>query len=422
MRRALGVLLILAMVSRAQAGDHAPVKPFQLTVGGEYRLKVESLDAPDFDLRPSDEAYTAIGQRGLVHADLHLDQSLRAFLELSAATDSGRKPAERSFDRSRPDLSQAFIDVLLPHETTLRVGRQQLDAGGNRLISTREAANLRLAFDMAHLESKLGRTSITAFYGRPALNERGAFDDRRSPTEKFIGAWLLAPLTQSPQAPLVSLFFLSRDRALARYQEGAASDHRRTIGARVSGKAMSWDYAVQTSRQYGSFGADDIRAFGFAGDLGWHPQARFAPRIGMSFGYASADRHRDDHLDTFDVIYPNLGYFTDAPVYYPGNTADVQPNVAIDASRSLRLRAGCDAVFRISKNDAVYGVPGVPLLAGNGSGTSFVAAMSYVRAEWTANAHVGVTLSYVHGSTSTLIRSAGGHDFNYGAFVMSLRF
>jgi hypothetical protein len=109
-------------------------------------------------------------------------------------------------------------------------------------------------------------------------------------------------------------------------------------------------------------------------------------------------------------------------VYYPGNTADVQPNVAIDASRSLRLRTGCDAVFRISKNDAVYGVPGVPLLAGNGSGPSFVAAMSYVRAEWTANAHVGVTLSFVHGSTSTLIRNAGGRDFNYGAFVTSLRF
>jgi hypothetical protein len=33
-----------------------------------------------------------------------------------------------------------------------------------------------------------------------------------------------------------------------------------------------------------------------------------------------------------------------------------------------------------------------------------------------------VTLSFVHGSTSTLIRNAGGRDFNYGAFVTSLRF
>ena len=419
---ALAVFLIPALASRAHAGDDTPVKPPRFSVGGEYRLKIESLDAPDFDLRPSDEAYTAIGHRGLVHADLHVSDSLRAFVELSAAADSGRKPAERSFDRSRPDVAQAFIDLSLPHETTLRIGRQQLDAGGNRLISTREAANLRLAFDMAHLESKLGRGSLTAFYGRPVLNQRGAFDDRRNPAEKFMGAWLRMPLTPASQAPVASFFFLSRDRASARYQEGTASDRRRTIGARLSATTVQWDYAVQASRQYGSFGSNGIRAFGFAGDFGWHPQVRFTPRMGVSFGYASADRRRDDHLDTFDVIYPNLGYFTDAPVYYPGNTADIQPNVSIDASRSLRLRAGSDAVFRISKNDAVYGVPGVPLLPGNGTGPSFVAALSFLRAEWTASAHIGVTLSFVHGSTSTLIRHAGGRDFNYGGFVASVRF
>jgi hypothetical protein len=35
---------------------------------------------------------------------------------------------------------------------------------------------------------------------------------------------------------------------------------------------------------------------------------------------------------------------------------------------------------------------------------------------------VGVTVSFVHGSTGSLIRNAGGRDFNYGAFVASLRF
>lgn len=419
---ALLSVMIAGMASRVHAGDATPAKSFGLTVGGEYRLKIESLDAPDFDLRPSDAAYTAIGHRGLLHADLQLNESLRGFFEVSAAADSGRKPAERAFDRSRPDIAQAFIDVSLPYATVLRIGRQQLDAGGNRLVSTREAANLRLAFDMVHAETTLGRSRVTAFYGRPVLNERGAFDDRRNPAEKFMGAWVLTPLIQTADAPVVSVFFLSRDRARALYQEGAASDHRRTVGARGSGTTARWDYALQVSRQYGSFGSDDIRAFGFAGDVGWHAQARFAPRIGVSFGYASADGRRDARLDTFDVIYPNLGYFTDAPVYYPGNTADIQPNVSIEARRSLRLRAGCDAVIRISKNDAVYGLPGVPLLSGNDTGALFVAAMSYARAEWTASPHFGATLSFVHGSTSSLIRNAGGRDFNFGALVANFRF
>lgn len=399
-----------------------PVEHVSLTFGGEYRLKIESLDAPDFDLRPTNVSYTAIGHRGLFSADLHAGSSVRAYVQLAAAADSGRKPAERSFDRTRLDIAQAFFDIALPHTTTLRIGRQVLDAGGNRLISTREAGNMRLAFDMAHLKTKIGDTSVTAFYGRPVLNERGAFDDRRNPAEKFMGGWLSRSLGTAKNAPVVSVFLLSRDRARAVYQEGAASDHRRTVGARINETTSRWDYAAQAAAQYGAFGAGGIRAYGFAGDIGWHPHTRFAPRIGMSFGYASADSHRDDHLGTFDVIYPNLGYFTDAPVYFPGNTADVQPNISFNASPSLRLRGGSDVVMRISNNDAVYGPPGVPLIAGTGTGPSFVAALSYARAEWTADAHFSLTLSYVHGSTGSLIRNAGGKDFNYGSLVAGYRF
>lgn len=396
--------------------------PFHLAWSGEYRLKVEHLDAPNFALRASDEAFTAIGHRGLLGADARVGSSLRAFLQLSAAADSGRKPAERSFDRSQLDVAQAFVDVSFPNDTTLRVGRQMLDAAGNRLISTREAANLRLAFDIARADTRLGRTRFTAFYGRPVFNERGAFDDRRNPNEKFMGAWVVTPLGPAVDGALLNVFFLSRNRARAVYPEGIASDHRRTAGARLSGTASHWDYAFQASGQYGDFGADDIRAVGVAGDVGWRSETHAAPRIGVSFGYASADEGRDDRLGTFDVIYPNLGYFTDAPVFYPGNTADVQPNVTFNLHRSLRLRMGCDVIARISKNDAVYGPPGDPVITGNGTGSSFVAAMSSVRADWSPGKHISVTFSFVHGSTGHLIQRAGGEDYDYGAVMMSAQY
>ena len=214
----------------------AVVASLGLAFSGEYRLKVESLDAPDFDLRPTDESYTAVGHRGLFSADLHTGTPLRAFVQLGVAADSGRKPAERSFDRTRLDIAQAFFDISLPHATTLRIGRQVLDSAGNRLISTREAANMRLAFDMAHVETKLGDTSVTAFYGRPVLNERGAFDDRRNPAEKLMGAWLLRSLGAAKDAPVASVFFLSRDRARAVYREGAASDRRLASRPRSRGR------------------------------------------------------------------------------------------------------------------------------------------------------------------------------------------
>jgi hypothetical protein len=194
-----------------------------LTLGGEYRLKTESLDAPDYALGRGDSAYTAVGERFLAHADLRTIAGFRLFAQLASATDSGRKPAERPFDRTRPDIAQAFIDLPLLHSGVLRIGRQELGAGGNRLISLREATNLRLSFDMAHLAASVAGLDAVAFYGRPVLNRPGAFDDRGSPGEKFLGGWVQHRLMASPAAPLLNLFFFERDRTRAVYEQGIAA-------------------------------------------------------------------------------------------------------------------------------------------------------------------------------------------------------
>jgi hypothetical protein len=395
-----------------------------LTLGAEYRVKTEYYNAPDFFLRPDFERYTAVGERVLLHADLRTAQGFRVFVQLDGATEANRKPAYFPFDRTRPDIAQAFVDVPLLGTTVLRVGRQELDSGGSRLISTRDAGNLRLAFDMAHLESRFSGFDAVAFYGRPVMNQRGAFDDRGNPTEKFLGGWVQRSFGREPGAPTINVFFLSRDRNRAVYEQGVAFDNRRTIGLRASGTAPRWDYALEASHQYGSFGSADISADGVAGDVGWHPAMVGYPRIAVSFGYASGDSNpRDNRLGTFDVLYPNLGYFTDAPGYYPGNTVDVQPNVAFDVSPPLRLRAGSDIIYRLSKHDAVYTTPGVPLIPvipGSGTGPSYVTALSYLRADWTLRPGATATLSYVHGDAGSLIRSAGGHPFNYLAFSLDL--
>jgi hypothetical protein len=393
-----------------------------LTLGAEYRFKSESLDPPDFGVRPTDRSYTAIGQRLLLHADLHAASGLRAFVQLAAATDAGRKPLERPFDRTRPDIAQAFVDIPLPllNATVLRVGRQELDAEGNRLISLREAANLRLAFDMAHLETHIGSLEVVGFYGRPVLNRIGAFDDRGSPVETFAGGWLSTPVAGTSSK--VSLFYFSRDRSTAVYEQGAAADKRRTAGMRYFGGSRQWDYALQAAYQYGDFGTNRIQASGLAGDVGWHPELWGRPRIAMSFGVASGDRRPDDKtLGTFDVLYPNLGYFTDAPVYYPGNTADAQPNVTLNVGPHVSIRSGSDFIFRVSRRDAVYAPPGIPLIRGDGTGPAFVAALTYLRADWALTPHVQVSASGVHASTGSLVERAGGRDFNYGALTLDLK-
>jgi len=392
-----------------------------LTLGAEYRFRTDYIDKLDWGLKRGDVEYTAYGQRAFAHADLRTAEGFRVFLQLSAATEDGREPFYYPFDRSRPDIAQAFIDVPVFGTSVLRIGRQELDSGGNRLISVREAGNLRLAFDMAHFESQIAGFDAVAFYGRPVLNESGAFDDDSNHAERFWGGWIQRRWG-GELAPLVNVFYFGRDRDRAVYQQGVASDERRTIGMRLSGSDSSWDYALQGAYQYGSFGTADISAEGFAGDVGWHPALPGQPRIGASFGYASGDANpKDRTLGTFDVLYPNLGYFTDAPVYYPGNTVDLQPNVTVHLLPALQLRGGADVIYRLSKHDAIYTPPGVPLVPGTGAGPHYATTLSYLRTDWFISPRASATLSYVYGDAGSLIRSSGGRPFNYLGFWLDLR-
>jgi hypothetical protein len=110
--------------------------------------------------------------------------------------------------------------------------------------------------------------------------------------------------------------------------------------------ARRFDISSQMPRvlQTGHFGSADIRATGIGCDIEYSlSQETWKPRLGVSFGRAGGDRvPGDGKLGTFDVIYPNLGYFTDAPLFYPGNTWDSQPNVrfTLAAGRSDERRSG----------------------------------------------------------------------------------
>jgi hypothetical protein len=395
-----------------------------LTLGGEYRFRIEKLEEPSFGLRG--ETYTARDHRWFVHADLHSAAGPRLFVQLSAAADDGRKPVARAFDQSALDIAQAFADVPLTsgeNRFLLRVGRQELDLHGNRLVSTRDAANLRRAFDMALASFTRGRLSALAFAGRPVRNDAGAFDDAAAGDERFAGASIGLAAPRRGGTDTFTLFYFDRTRPLAVYQDAVGPERRHTLGIRVVRTAAGWDGALQAAFQTGHAATKRVRAHGLAGDVGWRPEAlALRPRFGLSFGYASGDRTaNDDALGTFDVLYPNLGYFTDAPVFYPGNTVDFQPNVSAGLRAGLTLQAGCDFIYRVEANDAVYEPPGVPLVRGNGTGGYAAATLCFGKAVWRPTPNVEVTAAYVHAKTEDVLRSAGGSSTDYWLAQLALR-
>ena len=123
---------------------------WNLSFGGEARLKYELYSEPVLNQKPADDDGFLL-QRYLLHADLHATPYFRVFGQLQSSLEDYRHGGPRPPDRDDLDLHQAFFDITAPlHESdtlTLRAGRQEMAYGSQRLISVRESPNNRLAFD-----------------------------------------------------------------------------------------------------------------------------------------------------------------------------------------------------------------------------------------------------------------------------------
>src|SRR5262249_659109 len=156
--------------------------------------------------------------RLLLHGDLHFGSRLRVFAQLGYWDEGGRQPAAKSFDRSNIDLAQAFVD-LVAERLRLRIGRQELPLGNQRLVDVREGQNIRRSFDAARADFTWRYARVIAFYGRPVVNRPGAFDDRAARHESFYGVYANARLDPTDS---VDVYALVRSKANVTFTEGAA--------------------------------------------------------------------------------------------------------------------------------------------------------------------------------------------------------
>ena len=399
-----------------------------ISFGGEGRLYEEYVSAPLFGLGKL-PASKAFGRLGLLETDIRTAQGPRVFVQLIAADETGREPIERPFDRDELGLQLAFLEVPfgLPRmPVLLRVGRQELDLQGNRLVAVRDGANVRNNFDMALLESRPGRYTVDLFDGQPVVTSYpGTFKDRSNPHEHFSGITLEHPVVSERGSSLAAgLFVFRRIRDEAIYSVGSGADSRETYGARLHGNLDSLDLALQAALQRGHFGAFDIDAAGIAADLGWRfEELPTQPRLGVSSGRASGTTSTTGgRLGTFDPLYPALYYFTDASPIYPGNSLDAQPNLTLTLLRGVTLQAGVDLVWRVSSHDAVYIPPGIPLLRGAGQGGSTEVSLPYLHGTWTPTGRWKIDLSYVDIAPGALVREAGGRRADYFKTTVLARF
>lgn len=410
-----------------------PIKYIQLdsdpltyiSFGGEDRERFEAfLKNPLFGITRlrSDEYFL---HRTLLHADLHVGEYFRSFVQFGYHNVWSKEGAITSTERSNVDLQQIFFETHLPLEKNeklnLRVGRQEMPLGSQRLVSVREGPNVRQSFDAVRIDYDNAGNKFTSFLARPVLLRENAFDDKSDTTQKFWGIYSTLSITRELS---VDMYYLGLNRERAKFAQGTADENRQTIGARLFGATSGVDYNFESAFQYGSFGQGKIQAWTFASDTGYSfKDLIWQPRIGLKADIASGDKKGSDkELNTFNALFPKGSYFTENALVGPANIIDLQPNITLKFSKAISVNFGADILWRESTQDAVYRQPTIAIAGTAGKPGAYTGTQYFVLGTWQIDSHLSLGLTYVHFAVANVIKTVGGGNNDYVGSWVSYRF
>jgi len=396
-----------------------------LTFGGELRERFEAARHPGFGLRQDSESVFL--HRALLHADLRVGSSVRAFAQFGYYEQSGRDLAAVPTDVDRLDLAQGFLDLSadwLAGRATLRGGRQEMSFGSSRLVAVREGPNARRSFDGVRAFWTDAERRVDAFYVRPVALRPGTFDDETDAAQAFWGLYATGPAPVLNTAMKVDLYYLGYERDRGAFAAGTGREERHTLGARLFGSSEGWDWDVEAAYQFGDFAGGDIRAWTVASEVGFTFEgAPLTPRVSLKADVASGDGDPGDRtLGTFNALYPKLPYFSEAGLVAPANIVDVHPTLELTVAPPLTVRLSWNGLWRQNTGDAIYSAPlnAIPGTAGRAG--RFIGQQAVAGFTWRATPSVTVSGEYVRFWPGEALERAGGKSVDYLVMTAGWRF
>lgn len=399
-----------------------------LSLGGELRERFEYYSAPGFHLE-DERSNGYLLHRLMLHADLHLGDYLRAFLQIGSELEAGKDSPLSPTDADHLDLQQGFLDVRLPVapddgiDPTLRFGRQEISYGSQRLVSVREPPNVRRSFDGFRLDDTIGSVKLSALAVRPVNLRDEVFDDDTNSHQALWGTYNTFPVSALPGLNL-DVYYLGFRNDQARFGGIAGDETRHSFGTRIFGEAAGWDWNWELVGQIGSFHGDDIRAWTAASDTGYtFDKLPWTPRLGLKANIASGDTDPRDHkLGTFNALFPRLGYFSEASLVAPSNFFDVQPSITIQPFDDVSVSLGWDVLWRETTDDAIYIEPNSPVGGTAGHGGRYTGNQVSLDVDWQIDRHIEAKASYVHFEAGDGLKSAGGKNVDFVMFSTAYKF
>lgn len=283
----------------------APHKlPGWIDLSGSYRGRVEGQVGRKFKRGDNDVFYLSRIRLGI---EVKAASSLRFYVQAQDAHAPGMEGSVRP--AARFDLRQAYAEFRRGGEgasSGIRVGRQDLTLGKERLAGAGDWGNTGRSFDAVRAYIDRGDMRIDAFAASVVRIRDRAFDNPRLNGNNFYGVY--TKFNKVLPASTVEPFVFYRTVQNVKGEDGRKGNAGAvTFGGRVSGEiARNWDYDFEAAVQRGSFANDSVKAWAAHVATGYTFQnTKFSPRYSAEYNFATGDASsKDGTRQTFDQLFP----------------------------------------------------------------------------------------------------------------------
>jgi hypothetical protein len=327
------------------------------------------------------------------------------------------------------DLHQAYFTLGNHKEfpLSLKVGRQELSYGEERLVGAFGWNNIGRVFDAAKVRWQNEWFGADFFVSRPVIPEDGKFNVEND-YDWFSGFY--ATSTKIPKH-LLDVYFFSRNslsQAIAaerapQFPQPSARDIY-TVGGRIKslpGQVGNWDYSVEGAYQFGNYrdrrlGAASPRltqdAFMAVLQGGYtFVDAWATPRLGAEYSYSSGDDNAHDGTHgTFDNLFPtNHKFYGYMDFISLQNIHDVRGIFQLKPTPRVSMAVEGHGFWLANTHDNSYNVGGAPR-----GGVATTPGNNY-GINPTYSAFVGAELDVIAGVAVTRFAQL---EFGYGHFFI----
>jgi len=340
------------------------ILPTWLNFSGEYRIRPEDHTAYNFVSGAND---------GFVLSRLRLNVEATPvswFLIFVQAQDAEAMGIETSHVTSSIkdvfDLRQAYLEF---HNkpggwVRVRVGRQELRFGAERLVGVSDWTNVTRVFDAARVTLGTPTAHVDFFTSAVVVDHPTSFDAHPGGLT-FHGIY--GSLSHVVPKATVEPYVYWKALPVVKSEEGlSGTESLFTYGFRLIGKLPSgFDFAIEAARQGGHLSTDSIAAWGGYGILGYTPARMFLkPRFSMQYDFASGDKKlKDGVAGTFDQLYPsNHDVFGLLDLLGWRNIRQFRAGVEAKPFAKLTLKFNYRDLHLATRHDALYGSTGTVIV------------------------------------------------------------